>query len=167
MRTCTSFIQNNPARYLESVSVRDICLIPVLTRVFYPKARIEWMMTLGNEMGGPKKAQAMVKGQGVSLILKSLSIKFKRPVAYPDTVSGLTTVRFSAEQLTCRSWLSSSLRTNRTFPHQCLARGLVSTVERRCTRTRNRRSWRNLIVSWCGMIMGVSRSATPDLRRGA
>jgi len=44
------------------------------------------MMTLGNEMGGPEKAQAMIKGQGVSLILKSLSIKFKRPVTYPDTL---------------------------------------------------------------------------------
>jgi len=52
------------------------------------------MMTLGNEMGGPEKAQAMIKGQGVSLILKSLSIKFKRPVAYPDTVSNLTILRF-------------------------------------------------------------------------
>ena len=44
-------------------------------------------MALGNAMGGPEKAQAMSKGQGVSLILKSLSIKFKRPVTYPDTVS--------------------------------------------------------------------------------
>jgi len=52
------------------------------------------MMTLGNEMGGPEKAQAMIKGQGVSLILKSLSIKFKRPVTYPDTVSNLTILRF-------------------------------------------------------------------------
>jgi len=56
---------------------------------FYPKARIEWMTALGNEMGGPERAQAMLKGQGVSLILKSLSIKFKRPVTYPDTVSNL------------------------------------------------------------------------------
>ena len=55
---------------------------------FY-QARIEWMMNLGNELGGPEKAQAMIKGQGVSLILKSLSIKFKWPVTYPDTVSEL------------------------------------------------------------------------------
>jgi len=56
---------------------------------FYPKARIEWMTTLGNEMGGSERARAMLKGQGVSLILKSLSIKFKRPVTYPDIVSYL------------------------------------------------------------------------------
>ena len=48
-------------------------------------------MKLGNEIGGPEKAQAMIKGQGTSLILKSLSIKFKRPVTYPDTVSDLIT----------------------------------------------------------------------------
>jgi len=53
---------------------------------YLESARIEWLMTLGNEMGGPEKAQAMIKGQGVSLILKSLSIKFKRPVTYPDTL---------------------------------------------------------------------------------
>ena len=45
------------------------------------------MMKLGDEIGGPEKALAMVKGQGISLILKSLSIKFKRPVTFPDTVS--------------------------------------------------------------------------------
>lgn len=47
-------------------------------------------MTLGNDLGGPERAQAMIKGQGISVILKSLSIKFKRPVMYPDTVSDLT-----------------------------------------------------------------------------
>ena len=62
----------------------------MFTRVFYPKARIDWLMTLGNDLGGPERAQAMVKGQGISLILKSLSIKFKRPVTYPDTVSDFT-----------------------------------------------------------------------------
>jgi len=48
-------------------------------------------MALGNAMGGPERALAMSKGQGVSLILKSLSIKFKRPITYPDTVSSPTT----------------------------------------------------------------------------
>ena len=80
-----------------------MCLVPVLTRAFYPKARIEWMMTLGNEIGGPEKAQAMVKGQGVSLILRYLSIRFKRPVTYPDTVSNLTIPRFILRlTYTCR-----------------------------------------------------------------
>ena len=50
------------------------------------------MMKLGNELGGPEKAQAMVKGQGVSLILKSLSIRFKLPVTYPDTVSSTSNI---------------------------------------------------------------------------
>lgn len=54
------------------------------------------MMKLGNDLGGPERAQAMVKGQGVSLILKSLSINFKRPVTYPDTVGNLVIIpRFS------------------------------------------------------------------------
>ena len=44
------------------------------------------MMSLGEEIGGPAKAQAMVKGQGVSLILKSISLNYKRPVTYPDTL---------------------------------------------------------------------------------
>jgi hypothetical protein len=74
---------------------------------FYPKARIEWMVKLGNELGGPERAQAMVKGQGISLILKCLSIKFKRPVTYPDTVSNLVRYRFSGKLLTCYFHLSS------------------------------------------------------------
>lgn len=133
---------------------------------FYLKARIEWVMTLGNEMAGPERAQAMVKGQGVSLILKSLSIKFKRPVTYPDTVSNFTNPRFNTRMLTCRSWVSFSLRTNRIFPHRCLTRGSISTAERPCTRTRNERLWQNLIVSWYGMIMRISGGVTLDLRLG-
>lgn len=110
----------------------------------------------------------MVKGQGVSLILKSLSIKFKRPVTYPDTVSNLPGPRANTRllTLTCYSWLSFSLRTNRTFPHRCLAHGSISTAERPCTRTHNKRLWRNLIVSWCGMIMRILGSATLDPRLG-
>ncbi|THG94837.1 hypothetical protein EW026_g6709 [Hermanssonia centrifuga] len=42
------------------------------------------MVSLGEEMGGPEKAEAMLKGKGVSLILKSVSINYKRPVTYPD-----------------------------------------------------------------------------------
>lgn len=44
------------------------------------------MASLGNELGGPEKRDAMLKGKGVSLILKSLSINYKRPVTYPDTL---------------------------------------------------------------------------------
>lgn len=50
------------------------------------QARIQWMASLGEELGGPAKAQAMIKGQGISLILKSIEVQFRRPVIYPDTV---------------------------------------------------------------------------------
>jgi hypothetical protein len=47
---------------------------------------MKWMMALGEELGGPSKAQAMLDGIGVSLILKSIEINFRRPVTYPDNV---------------------------------------------------------------------------------
>ncbi|KXN91107.1 hypothetical protein AN958_02883 [Leucoagaricus sp. SymC.cos] len=50
------------------------------------QTRIKWMISLGNELGGPEKAQAMIEAQGVSLILKSIEVKFRRPVTYPDTL---------------------------------------------------------------------------------
>jgi len=46
------------------------------------------MMALGEEIGGESKARAMLNGQGVSLILKSFEINFRRPVTFPDTVRG-------------------------------------------------------------------------------
>jgi len=124
-------------------------------------------MSLGNAMGGPEKAQAMSKGQGVSLILKSLSINFKRPVTYPDRVSAPTVQRLHSLRLSYFSWLSFSSRTSRTSPGRYLSRGSISSAERRFTRTRNKLSWQNLIVSWCGTITRSSRNATLDLRRGA
>ncbi|GJE99277.1 acyl-CoA thioesterase [Phanerochaete sordida] len=53
---------------------------------FFESGRIKWMMSLGREIGGAEKAEAMMKGRGVSLILKSVSINYKRPVTYPDTL---------------------------------------------------------------------------------
>ncbi|KAI0741803.1 HotDog domain-containing protein, partial [Daedaleopsis nitida] len=53
---------------------------------FFESGRIHWMRALGSELGGPAKADAMIKGKGVSLILKSLSVDYKRPVVYPDTL---------------------------------------------------------------------------------
>ncbi|KAG2012031.1 hypothetical protein CC2G_012080 [Coprinopsis cinerea AmutBmut pab1-1] len=53
---------------------------------FFESARIQWMMSLGEEWGGPEKAQDMIKGKGVSLILQALDIHFRRPVTYPDTL---------------------------------------------------------------------------------
>ena len=43
-------------------------------------------MSLGNILGGKERVQAMLAGQGVSLILKSVNINFGRPVTFPDTV---------------------------------------------------------------------------------
>ena len=44
------------------------------------------MMSLGDELGGPERAKAMINAQGVSLILKSIEVQYKRIVTYPDTV---------------------------------------------------------------------------------
>jgi acyl-CoA thioesterase FadM len=57
------------------------------------------MQSLAMELGGSSKAQDMIAGKGVSLILGEINIKFRRPIVYPDTVryhkqhmtSGLTT----------------------------------------------------------------------------
>ncbi|KAI0091567.1 HotDog domain-containing protein [Irpex rosettiformis] len=53
---------------------------------FFESGRIKWMRSLGHEIGGPKKADDMVKGKGISLILRSVSLDYKRPVTYPDTL---------------------------------------------------------------------------------
>lgn len=53
---------------------------------FFESGRIKWMMSLGHEIGGTERMNAMVKGQGVSLILKSISLDYKRPVTFPDTL---------------------------------------------------------------------------------
>ncbi|KAF5361774.1 hypothetical protein D9756_002166 [Leucocoprinus leucothites] len=53
---------------------------------FFESARIKWMTSLGNELGGPEKVKAMLKAQGISLILKSIEVRFRRPVTYPDTL---------------------------------------------------------------------------------
>ena len=42
---------------------------------------------MGDELGGPSRGKAMMNGQGISLILKSMELRFRRPVTYPDTVS--------------------------------------------------------------------------------
>ncbi|KAF8997872.1 HotDog domain-containing protein [Cyathus striatus] len=53
---------------------------------FFESARIQWMVSLGEELGGQSRATAMLKGQGISLILKSIEVQFRRPVTYPDTL---------------------------------------------------------------------------------
>ena len=53
---------------------------------FFESGRIKWMRSLGHEIGGAQKADDMTKGKGISLILKSVSLDYKRPVTYPDTL---------------------------------------------------------------------------------
>lgn len=47
---------------------------------------MQWLIEMGNLLGGQERAQAMLAGQGVSIILKSININFRRPVTFPDTV---------------------------------------------------------------------------------
>lgn len=44
------------------------------------------MQALGRELGGPERADQLIHGEGVSLILKSLTIDYKAPVTFPDTL---------------------------------------------------------------------------------
>jgi len=46
-------------------------------------------MALGKALGGEERVKAILAGQGVSFILKSVNIHFRRPVTFPDTVSFL------------------------------------------------------------------------------
>ena len=47
---------------------------------------MQWVIGVGNLLGGKDRAQAMLAGQGVSIILKSMNVNFRRPVTFPDTV---------------------------------------------------------------------------------
>ncbi|TFK55394.1 hypothetical protein OE88DRAFT_1722532, partial [Heliocybe sulcata] len=51
---------------------------------FLESSRIQYMANLGLRLGGPKRKEAMLKGKGLSLIMKSVNLSFRRPVTYPD-----------------------------------------------------------------------------------
>jgi hypothetical protein len=51
------------------------------------------MRHVGNLIGGPAKAEDFIRGKGVSLILKSIKVDFRRPVTYPDTVRLVSSCR--------------------------------------------------------------------------
>ncbi|KAF9231269.1 HotDog domain-containing protein, partial [Melanogaster broomeanus] len=53
---------------------------------FFESGRMQWVIALGNLLGGKERTQAMLAGQGVSLILKSVNVNFRRPVTFPDTL---------------------------------------------------------------------------------
>ncbi|KAH7105914.1 Thioesterase/thiol ester dehydrase-isomerase [Auriculariales sp. MPI-PUGE-AT-0066] len=53
---------------------------------FIETGRMKWLASIGNELGGSDRARLFMEGRGVSLILKSIEVSFKRPVTYPDTL---------------------------------------------------------------------------------
>ncbi|KAF8840400.1 hypothetical protein BDN67DRAFT_968589 [Paxillus ammoniavirescens] len=53
---------------------------------FFESGRMQWVLDLGNLLGGKERTEAMLAGQGVSLILKSINVNFRRPVTFPDTL---------------------------------------------------------------------------------
>jgi len=53
---------------------------------FFESSLVKWMTSMGDELGGPSRGKAMMNGQGISLILKSMELRFSRPVTYPDTL---------------------------------------------------------------------------------
>ncbi|KAG1738954.1 HotDog domain-containing protein [Suillus lakei] len=53
---------------------------------FIESGYIAWLMAFGKVLGGEERVKAMLAGQGVSTILKSVNINFRRPVTFPDTL---------------------------------------------------------------------------------
>jgi len=53
---------------------------------FFESGRMQWVCRLGNLLGGNERTQAMLAGQGVSIILKSINVNYRRPVTFPDTL---------------------------------------------------------------------------------
>ncbi|OAX37106.1 hypothetical protein K503DRAFT_801505 [Rhizopogon vinicolor AM-OR11-026] len=53
---------------------------------FIESGRMMWVMAFGKALGGEERVKAMLAGQGVSIILKSITVNFRRPVTFPDTL---------------------------------------------------------------------------------
>jgi acyl-CoA thioesterase FadM len=62
-----------------------------------------WMQSMGREIGGPEHAANMIAGKGVSLILKDIAVRFRRPVLYPDTVSDHFRSEWNLKEMTLTS----------------------------------------------------------------
>jgi hypothetical protein len=63
---------------------------------------MRWLSYIGEELGGKAQADAFIRARGVSFILKSIAVDFRKPVQYPDTVSFVrprTPILYSREQL--------------------------------------------------------------------
>ncbi|KAG1801741.1 HotDog domain-containing protein [Suillus subaureus] len=76
---------------------------------FIESGLMAWLMAFGKVLGGEKRAKAMLAGQGVSLILKSANVNFRRPVTFPDTllIGQRPTVSSSRTQFTLNAVLYS------------------------------------------------------------
>ncbi|TFY81438.1 hypothetical protein EWM64_g2579 [Hericium alpestre] len=53
---------------------------------FFESGRMKWIHAVGESIGGPERARMMLDAKGVSFILKSIEVKFRRPTRYPDTL---------------------------------------------------------------------------------
>ncbi|KAH8116344.1 HotDog domain-containing protein [Phellopilus nigrolimitatus] len=53
---------------------------------YLESARMHWLQSIGQELGGQERVRDMVAGKGISLILGEISVRFRRPVTYPDTL---------------------------------------------------------------------------------
>ncbi|EJD07482.1 Thioesterase/thiol ester dehydrase-isomerase [Fomitiporia mediterranea MF3/22] len=53
---------------------------------FLETGRMHWILSLGRKLGGEQKARDMITGKGISVILGEVSIKYRRPLLYPDTI---------------------------------------------------------------------------------
>lgn len=43
-------------------------------------------MSVGHDIGGPARAESLLRPQGIGFILKSMEVKYRRPVCFPDTL---------------------------------------------------------------------------------
>ncbi|KAI0272586.1 HotDog domain-containing protein, partial [Gloeopeniophorella convolvens] len=53
---------------------------------FFESGRMRWITSIGHELGGPERVDALLCARGISFILKSIEVNFRRPVQYPDTL---------------------------------------------------------------------------------
>jgi hypothetical protein len=63
-----------------------------------------WLMAFGKVLGGEKRSKAMLAGQGVSIILKSTNVNFRKPVTFPDTVRVPCNICFAMSFITMSSF---------------------------------------------------------------
>jgi len=53
---------------------------------FFESGRMEWLRNLAIIAGGEHRAKDLLEAKGISLILKSINVNFRRPVSFPDTL---------------------------------------------------------------------------------